>query len=282
MSLLEQNAPVPPLAEATRPSPRRRTLLQAALASATAASWPAGTLAQGKPKGRALLVGNTSYTPSEENLPPAEKCLRDFKPRLVRMGFEVVTLSDPGVDRVRQELDVLQRAVAADPSLPVVFYFIGHGFQSNAENFLVPAGSNLNAVPAQLSKTCISLEREVFSRLKRSGGGPAATVILVDACRTPDRPHVPGEGYNQTLPPEGCHVAFATGPGKRAFAPNDPEHNTVFADVLIAELDLSPSQRSIQLTLESVRAKVAKRVNSNPFIVKVFGPDAQVPEVAST
>ena len=136
---------------------------------------------------------------------------------------------------VQAEVAKLQRAVAANPAAPAVFYFVGHGFQSNAENFLVPAGSDLNAVPAQLSKTCISLEREIFSKLKRPVG-PAATVIMVDACRTPDRPRSPGEGYNQTLPPEGCHVAFATGPGKRAFAPNDPEKDTLFAEVLVAEL----------------------------------------------
>jgi hypothetical protein len=126
----------------------------------------------------------------------------------------------------------------------------------------------------------MSLERDVFSRLTRRAG-PAATVIMVDACRTPDRPRTPGEGYNQTLPPDGCHVVFATGPGKRAFAPNDPERHTLFADVLVSELEATDPARSILLTLESVRAKVSRRVNSIPTIVRVFGPDAQQPEVAS-
>ncbi|MGZ5238470.1 MAG: caspase family protein [Caldimonas sp.] len=227
-----------------------------------------------------MLVGNTTYNPREENLPPALKCIRDLESRLQRFGFEVAVLHDAPIAQVQSEVAKIQRAVAARPDVPAVFYFVGHGFQSNAENFLVPAGSDLQAAAAQLSKTCISLEKDIFVRLRRSIG-PSATVILVDACRTPDRPRTPGEGYNQTLPPEGCHVAFATGPGKRAFAPNDPERYTLFAEVLVAELDASPPGRSVLLTLESVRAKVANRVNSIPTIVKVFGRNAQEPELAS-
>ncbi len=258
----------------------RRPALKAALVAGAVLAWPPALRAQGASKGYALLVGNTSYNPAEENLPPAEKCIRDLEVQLKRFGFDVVTFHDAPVAQVQTEIAKLARAVAANPALPAVFYFVGHGFQSNAENFLVPAGSDLNAVPTQLSKTCISLEHEIFTKLKRPVG-PAATVIMVDACRTPDRPRSPGEGYNQTLPPEGCHVAFATGPGKRAFAPNDPQKDTLFAEVLVAELAASPPDRSILLTLESVRAKVSSRVNAIPTIVRVFGPNAQLPELAS-
>jgi hypothetical protein len=257
---------------------RRRRLLQSALAAGSAAAWP--VRAQVGAAGYALLVGNTSYNPREESLPPALKCIRDLETRLRRFGFEVVTLHDAAIAQVQAEVTKVQRAVAARPNLPAVFYFVGHGFQSNAENFLVPAGGDLALAAAQLSKTCVSLEKEIFVRLKRPIG-PSATVIMIDACRTPDRPHKPGEGYNQTMPPEGCHVAFATGPGKRAFAPNDPEKHTLFAEVLVAELDASPADRSVLLTLESVRAKVANRVNSIPTIVRVFGRNAQEPELAS-
>lgn len=256
---------------------RRRDLLQGGAAATLAAALP---LRAATPSGQALLVGNTSYNPNDENLPPARKCIADLEARLSKLGFATVALHDPPVAQVQAELEKLQRAIAADPKLAGAFYFVGHGFQSNAENFLVPAGGNLEAAPAQLSKTCVSLEREVFTRLKRNAG-PAATVIMVDACRTPDRPRSPGEGYNQTMPPEGCHVAFATGPGKRAFAPNDPTRHTVFAEALLAELDVTDPNRSIFLTLETVRAKVARKVNAIDAIVKAFGRNAQLPELAS-
>lgn len=256
----------------------RRRLLQAGAASALALHWPVP--AQRTPGGLALLVGNTSYNPNDENLPPALKCIGDLEARLKRLGFSTVTLHDPPVAQVQEELEKLQRAIAASPGLAGTFYFVGHGFQSNAENFLVPAGGNLQAAPATLAKTCISLEREVFTRLKR-GAGPAATVIMVDACRTPDRPRSPTEGYNQTMPPDGCHVVFATGPGKRAFAPNDPQRYTLFAEALLSELDVTDPSRSIFLTLETVRVKVAKKVNSIDTIVRAFGRNAQEPEVAS-
>ena len=257
---------------------RRRWLKQAAAAGAAALQWPLAAQAAGT--AYALLVGNTAYNPSDENLPPSLKCVRDLEARLKRFGFEVVALHDPAIAQVQAELDKLQRNVAAGPSNAGVFYFVGHGFQSNAENFLVPAGGDLKVTPDQLARTCISLERDVFARLKRDEG-PAATVIMVDTCRTPDRPRSPTEGYNQTLPPEGCHVAFATGPGKRAFAPNDPQRYTLFAEALMAELDATEPSRSILLTLESVRAKVSRKVNTIDAIVRAFGPNAQEPELAS-
>jgi hypothetical protein len=256
---------------------RRRRLLQLAGA---ALAVPGGRLHAQGPAGHALLVGNTSYNPNDENLPPARKCIADLDARLQRYGFSTVVLHDPPIAQVQAELERLQKAIAANPSAAASFYFVGHGFQSNAENFLVPAGGDLKSAPAALAKTCISLEREVFARLKRPVG-PAATVIMVDACRTPDRPRSPTEGYNQTMPPEGCHVVFATGPGKRAFAPADPQRYTLFAEALVAELDLSPPDRSVLLTLESVRVKVARKVNTIEPIVRAFGRNAQEPEVAS-
>ena len=268
------------------PSPTRRRLLKAAAAGALALPFalplapPFATPARAAGNAFALLVGNTSYNPSDENLPPALKCVRDLETKLKRYGFEVATLHDPSIAQVQAELDKLQRSVAAGPANAGVFYFVGHGFQSNAENYLVPAGGDLKATPDQLARTCISLERDVFARLKRSEG-PAATVIMVDTCRTPDRPRSPTEGYNQTLPPEGCHVAFATGPGKRAFAPNDPQRYTLFAEALVAEFDTTEANRSVLLTLESVRAKVSRKVNAIDAIVRAFGPNAQEPELAS-
>ena len=255
----------------------RRRVLQAAGAGLAAWHWPLRAQAS---SGYALLVGNTSYNPNDEDLPPARKCIADLEARLKRFGFSTVTLHDPPIAQVQAELDRLQKAIAANPAAAATFYFVGHGFQSNAENYLVPAGGDLKSAPATLAKTCISLEREVFVRLKRPAG-PAATVIMVDACRTPDRPRSPTEGYNQTMPPDGCHVAFATGPGKRAFAPADPLRYTLFAEALVAELDISPPDRSVLLTLESVRVKVARKVNSIDAIVRAFGRNAQEPELAS-
>ncbi len=262
--------------------PQRRRLLKVAAAAvvAHAAALPLAGPARASGTAYALLVGNTSYNPSDENLPPSLKCVRDLEARLKRYGFEVATFHDPSIAVVQAELDKLQRNIAASPANAGVFYFVGHGFQSNAENFLVPAGGDLKVTPEQLARTCISLERDVFARLKR-GEGPAATVIMVDTCRTPDRPRAPTEGYNQTLPPEGCHVAFATGPGKRAFAPNDPQRHTLFAEALVTELDTTEASRSILLTLESVRAKVSRKVNAIEAIVRAFGPNAQEPELAS-
>ena len=258
----------------------RRRFIQAGATSAGAGwtAWPQP--ARAAPAGRALLVGNTAYTPDDEAIAPALKCIVDLQAQLERFGFAVVALHNPEVARVRAEIDRLRLTVDADAQASGLFYFVGHGFQSNAANLLVPAGGDLKVDAERLARSCISLEKDVFSRLGRPLG-PAATVILVDACRTPDKPLAPNEGYNQTLPPEGCHVCFSTGPGKRAFTPQDPKLHTLFTEMLVAELALTDASTSVFSTLERVRAKVLRRVNAIPVIVRNFGRDAQMPELAS-
>jgi len=259
----------------------RRQWVQAATVGAmwSGLGWPKAW-AQVQPLGRALLIGNQSYKPSDEDIAPARKCITDLQAQLQRFGFDVQSLFEPSLDQMRAEIDRLRQDVAADPLRPALFYYVGHGFQSNSQNLLVPSGGNLDAQAEELAHSCLSLERDVFATLKRPLG-PAATVILVDTCRTPDRPLKPPEGLNQTLPPEGCHVAFATGPGKRAFAPQDPQRYTLFAEMLVAELQRATPGDSVLASLERVRARVLRRVNGIQVIVKLFGPDAQSPELAS-
>jgi len=108
--------------------------------------------------GLALLVGNTAYNPNEENLPPAHKCLMALDERLRQYGFFTTVLHDAPVARVLEELDRLQQAVAADPDVAVVFYFVGHGFQSDGENVLVPAGADLQTEPQVLAPRCLSVD----------------------------------------------------------------------------------------------------------------------------
>ena len=221
--------------------------------------------------GYALLVGNTSYNPREENLPPALKCVRDLECAAAALWLRgrgpSRRVDRPGAGGGGE--DPARGRGAARPAGGVLF----RRPRLPVERRELPRAGRRRP-RGRGRRSC----RRPASRWRRrsssaSSGRSArsATVIMVDACRTPDRPRTPGEGYNQTLPPEGCHVAFATGPGKRAFAPNDPEKNTLFAEVLVEELDASPADRSVLLTLESVRAKVANRVNSIPTIVRVFG-----------
>ena len=228
----------------------------------------------------ALLVGNTAYNPNDDDLPPALKCLVDLAGRLERLGYAPQVLHDPSKAEVIAAIGALRRRVAEDARLHAVFYFVGHGFQSDGENYLIPAGGDVGASAAQLAATSLSVERDVFAPLRRDAG-PAATTILVDACRTLDRPARAQESRNQTLPPEGCHVAFATGPGQRAFAPSDPQRHTFFAEALVDELDLALPQQSVLATLEGVRVRVARRVNDNDAIRAAFGENAQQPELAS-
>ena len=257
----------------------RRQVLRLAAAGIGLAGAGLRAQASGAPA-VALLVGNTSYNPNDDDLPPARKCLVDLEAELHRLGYATRVLHDPPAAQVLDALDAMRRTVAADTRTAAVFYFVGHGFQSNAENFLIPAGGNLESRPAELALRSLCVERDVFSRLERPAGA-AATVILFDACRTLERPRGPDDSHNQTMPPDGCHVAFATGAGQPAFAPADPQRHTFFAEALVTELAATAPSRSVLATLEGVRVKVARTVNGIDSITRAFGENAQRPELAS-
>jgi hypothetical protein len=257
----------------------RRQVLRVAVAGIGIAGAGLRAQAPGAPA-VALLVGNTSYNPNDDDLPPARKCLVDLEAELHRLGYTTRVLHDPPAAQVLDALDAMRRTVADDARTTAVFYFVGHGFQSNAENFLIPAGGNLESRPAELARRSLCVERDVFSRLERPADA-AATVILFDACRTLEHPRGPDDSHNQTMPPDGCHVAFATSPGQPAFAPADPQRHTFFAEALVTELAATVPSRSVLATLEGVRVKVARAVNSIDSITRAFGENAQRPELAS-
>jgi hypothetical protein len=124
----------------------------------------------------ALVIGNSGYDNGKpvSGVKDAEKmtaCLQQLK-------FEsVTTVFDLGLDGVAPMLADF-KAQMADATL-VVFFYSGHGFQSQGSNFLVPVDGDV--IPAA------SLPVDTVLQALVAAPANALKLVILDACRNDDR-----------------------------------------------------------------------------------------------
>jgi len=228
-------------------SPSRRALLVAGLAGAAAvplrhalAQSSADSVAQDAYIPRikhALLIGNRAY-PNRKDIPPAHKNVADIREILEFLEFEVTSHLDLGLDAMRAALaqfTAKMQGVASDSiagSLATVFYFCGHGFQSEGHNYLVPA--NVDPSGEGVVKQSLKLLDEVMVSMPQRY--PGVSIALIDACRTDPAYKRGADDLNQITAPTGTIVFFATRAGRPALAPLDENRNTFFTAALVETL----------------------------------------------
>lgn len=185
----------------------------------------------------ALVIGNASYRGADRLATPVDDASL-IATRLQQLGFQVVRHDN--LDRQAMFADVTAFAERARSADVVVFYYAGHGFEVGGENYLMPVNlpqpiDSLDA--ASLRRDGISLAA-VRGSLARSGA--RASVVIVDACRTP-----PGRGKNtRTMAASptanGVVLAWSTAPGGAAVdsmqALGKPIDHSPFAYYLAANL----------------------------------------------
>jgi len=261
--------------------PARRDWLRRALAGSGAlalpAAWAQPAAGGGEPPRLALLIGNRSY-PDGEDLPPIHKNVRDLHAALLLHGFEVTEALDVDLDQARTLVDSFADKVrSAPPDATVLFYFSGHGAQVDAENLLVSAGLNPRARPETLVRGSLALRGDVVNRLSRNGGG--LTIAVIDACRSPliNSPAT-NDGLNQVEAPPGCLIAFSTGAGKPALAPNDDRINTFYTGSLVKILGSVSDETSFSDMFRLVKYDVQNTMLNHP--VQLLRNFAQYPFIA--
>lgn len=248
----------------------RRSLLLGGAAGLLSTRFPAA-FAQGDSGGLkdayvprakyALLIGNRSYA-NNKDIPPAHKNVKDIRETLEFLEFKVDAYTDLDAAAMRATIagfGSMIRDVAANAlpgSLAVVFYFCGHGFQSEGQNYLIPAGIDPGSGDAV--KQSLKLVDEVLAILPQRY--PGLSVALVDACRS-DLKFTKGvDDFNQITAPTGTMVFFATRAGRPALAPIDPNRNTFFTeavcDILIKSNGVTPLDDLFHLAASACQRRV--------------------------
>lgn len=209
----------------------------------------------------ALLIGNRAY-PGNKEIPPAHKNVVDMKEALEFLEFNVTTYIDLNAAAMQAAIADYQRKIQAvaegtlPGSLAVVFYFCGHGFQSEGQNYLVPSGVDPGSESAV--KQSLKLTEDVLSVMPKRY--PGISVALIDACRSDLNFKKGVDDFNQIVAPEGTMVFFATRAGRPALAPIDPNRNTFFTEALFNSLSgsngVTPLDDLFQLTAAACQRKV--------------------------
>ncbi|MFK5984947.1 MAG: SUMF1/EgtB/PvdO family nonheme iron enzyme [Pseudomonadota bacterium] len=176
----------------------------------------------------ALVIGNSAYEGSPLRNPVNDA--KDIAAALEELGFEVVLGTDLNREQINQKVSEFSPMLKkADIGF---FYFAGHGFQYNGENYLVPVAFNINSendIPHEALSTGRILK-------KMDLAGNAVNIVVLDACR--NNPYADSyQSANRSLSissrsrglsragkkgltrldgPSGSFIAYATAPGNVA------------------------------------------------------------------
>jgi uncharacterized caspase-like protein len=159
----------------------------------------------------ALVIGNAAY----RRLPVLRNPVNDaadMAEKLKALGFDVSLVTD--ATQQAMEAAVRQFGARLAGSDAGLFYYSGHGVQSNGENYLVPVDADVGAETDLRYKTVQA--DFVLDYMKRAGS--KLNIVILDACR--DNPfstfRSASRGLAVVSAPTGSIVVYATSPGSVA------------------------------------------------------------------
>lgn len=164
-------------------------------------------------KAKALIIGNANYP--NDNLVIPENDANDFKDTLTRLGFEATVLLN--INTVTQDKYITDFANSLDSYDIGIFYFAGHGFQIDNENYLASIDTNFDD-PEHARHTAFPLNilLSYFNKATNK-----TNIIILDTCRNLLNKkswyrNVENSGLAPIHAPKGTIIAFATSPGEKA------------------------------------------------------------------
>lgn len=164
----------------------------------------------------ALLVGIGDYDQSLTGIPELKYPVADIRAVasiLKVQGYTPIMLTDRQATaaRIRQQLKYLADEVEAGKGT-AIFYFSGHGFRINGENYLATYNTTLD----ELAQQGLAVS-EVQNLLAATGA--KQRVVFIDACRNdPEAKSISGgRAFDQLQESEGLRILYSTGPGKVSY-----------------------------------------------------------------
>ncbi len=200
----------------------------------------------------ALIIGNSDYKDSPLKNPKNDAM--DMSKELESVGFKVRTVINADRTEFRRAIIEFNKDMNKNPGVGL-FYYAGHGLQSDGVNYLVPIGAEIEA-QFEIEDECIRADRVL--RMLNSLDNPL-NIIILDACR--NNPYA--SAYRSTdrglampeFAPTGSILAFATAPGKTA---SDGEGNNGLYTQEFIEAMKIPGL-SIEEVFKRVRINVSQK-----------------------
>lgn len=205
----------------------------------------------------ALIIGNSDYEETGWKLANPENDAYLMADTLHAIGFDIQLLINGTEEEMEDAFAIYgDRLAAAGPDAVGLFYYAGHGVQSQGSNYLVP----VDARPRT--------EQDVWRQAPRLGealqyveaAGNAVNFVILDACRNNPLPSatrdVGGGGLAHVERSRGLLISYATEPGYTA-ADDGGTGNSPFTAALA---DILPTPG---LAAELAFKRVADMVNTS-------------------
>ena len=163
----------------------------------------------------ALIIGNSAYeTISALDNPKNDADL--MREALEDVGFEVIVAKDASFSDMRRAIRKFGRKLRSSGKDAVgLFYYAGHGVQSQGANYLIPIGAQIES-DADLSIEALSAG-QILRQMEDAGN--TLNLVILDACRNnPFKGKVRSatRGLSRINAASGTLVAFSAGPGQVA------------------------------------------------------------------
>ncbi|MGD2131520.1 MAG: SUMF1/EgtB/PvdO family nonheme iron enzyme [Maricaulaceae bacterium] len=164
----------------------------------------------------ALVIGNADYERTGWSLANPVNDAQLIAAALEDVGFDVDLVIDADEDEMEDSFSRLgARLAAAGDDAVGLFYYAGHGVQSQRYNYLVPVDADANT------------EQDIWAQAPRLGlatdymqaAGNQVNFVILDACRNNPLPSAGrdiGGGLARTSSSRGMLIAYATAPGLTA------------------------------------------------------------------
>jgi Caspase domain len=161
----------------------------------------------------ALVIGNSNYKDSPLRNPSNDAKI--MAGELSRLNFEVMLYTNVDKAKMKEAIRAFGDKIAKEKGV-ALFYYAGHGLQSNGVNYLVPLNATIER-EYDIEDECV--KADMVLRMLEIEENPM-NIIILDACRNnPYSKSTRSLDRGLAQPenaPKGSILAFATAPGKTA------------------------------------------------------------------
>ncbi|UJR35925.1 hypothetical protein I4U23_028667 [Adineta vaga] len=178
---------------------------------------------------QALSIGINAYSPSHLRLRPCINDAADMHHALQSIGFHTQYEADLDLKSMKLSTQKFIRSIR--PGAVVLFYFSGHGVQSDGNNYLI-ARDAVGICADNIRSTAIDAQKLVNDMHERK---PRLIICVLDCCRT-DPP-------NEPLDAMSFHKAALAGT-QAGFAPMQAPPSTIIVYACAADDTASPRSRN--------------------------------------
>jgi len=202
----------------------------------------------------ALIIGNSNYASANLKLANPANDATAMQRALQDAGFQtIVRLNAKRLDFYRA-VDEFSAKIIRDPHSVGLFYYAGHGVQSDGVNYLIPVDAEIES-SADLEANAFDVARVLRAMHAAQN---EMNIVILDACRDNPlrRTRSVARGLARIDAPSGTFIAYAAAPGQTAQDGNNGGNGVFTGELLKAIREPNvPLEQMFKKVITGVKAE---------------------------